>query len=137
VGEGQHKRDFLIIELSVVGTGGAALRRHPEASIEGEPDRALDSVLTQQYSLVQPSRVARSEAAWSRHDARCIAASGVTQRSRKSAECGAPSISTEATPTVAPSRSASNRWARNMQFRQYCSGCVASSVGGDEGLGDS
>jgi hypothetical protein len=45
--EGQHKRDFLVAELSIVGTGGATLRRHPEASIDGEPDRAPVSVLTQ------------------------------------------------------------------------------------------
>jgi hypothetical protein len=31
---------FLVAELSVVGTGGATLRRHPEASIDGEPDGA-------------------------------------------------------------------------------------------------
>jgi hypothetical protein len=40
VGEGQHQCDFLVAELSVVGTGGATLRRHPEASIDGEPDGA-------------------------------------------------------------------------------------------------
>jgi hypothetical protein len=37
----------MVAELSVTGTGGATLRRHPEASIDGEPDRAPVSVLTQ------------------------------------------------------------------------------------------
>jgi hypothetical protein len=36
----------MVAELSVTGTGGATLRRHPEASIDGEPDRAPVSVLT-------------------------------------------------------------------------------------------
>jgi hypothetical protein len=58
-----------------------------------------------------------------------LRAAGVTQSSWKSADCGAPSIiSTEATPTDTPSRTASNRWACTTQFRQYWSGRSASSA---------
>jgi hypothetical protein len=58
VSEGQHKRDFLVAELSVVGTAGATLRRQPTAGVDGKPDRApvfgADPVI--QLGTAVPSR---------------------------------------------------------------------------------
>jgi hypothetical protein len=59
VGEGEHQCDFLVAELSVVGTGGTTLRRQPEASIDGELDGApifgADPVI--QLGTAVPSRL--------------------------------------------------------------------------------
>ena len=128
VGERQYKGDLLVAELLVFSTSGSTLRRHPEAGVAGEPDRAP---VFGADPVVQLRRAALNRLiGGSLRDATpVLRAPGVTQRSLTLAESAASlSRSTDATPTGAPSLSTSNRSARTIQCRQYCSGCIASSA---------